>query len=93
MKVWLIITAAIWLAYGIAVFVTARGLKVGYEVYKIQNTSDWSGQKPTVIITENDPGWEEAHARWLDMKNPTDSPEWKKGVIAITKRKEGPTSG
>lgn len=34
----------------------------------------------TIQIVEGEPGWEQAYALWIANKNPTDSPEWKKGV-------------
>lgn len=49
--------------------------------------------EPTIIITEDDPGWEVAYERWLDGKNPTDSPEWKKGtVVAFCRAESKPSS-
>ena len=53
---------------------------VGYKVVKFQNTRN----EPTVSIDVNDPGWKNAYESWIDGKNPTNSKEWKKGVIAIT---------
>jgi hypothetical protein len=35
---------------------------------------------PTIIIYQGDVDWNDAYANWLAGKNPTDSPEWKKGV-------------
>lgn len=58
---------------------------MGYVIYKIQNVSNYSKEKPTIVIKEGDPGWEEALACWKDGKNPTDSKFWKKGIIALTK--------
>ena len=53
--------------------------------FALQNASDIGGQKPTIQITTNDPDWADAHASWLKGKNPTDSPEWGKGVFLILK--------
>ncbi len=47
----------------------------------LQNKSNWDTEKPTIVITTDDPIWTEAYANWLKGKNPTDSPEWKKGVF------------
>lgn len=59
---------------------------MGYQIVKLQNTSDWdTTQKPTITITNKDDGWGIAYPNWLDGKNPTDSKEWKKGIFAITK--------
>jgi len=41
--------------------------------------------KPTIVITEDDSNWEEAHANWIVGKPPTNSPEWKKGVFFAIK--------
>ena len=60
---------------------------MGYQIYKFSNASDWGGETPTVSIQEGDEGWAEAYAEWLKGKNPTNSLEWKKGVIAHTKLK------
>ena len=46
----------------------------------LQNKSNWDNDKPSIVITPDQPQWQEAYSRWLDGKNPTDSPEWKKGV-------------
>lgn len=44
----------------------------------LQNTSTLpNSPTPTIRIVENDPEWDEALARWLAGKMPTDSPEWK----------------
>lgn len=51
----------------------------------LQNTSDWDVTKPTIVITPDQPEWAEAYKKWLSGKNPTDSPEWKKGVIMTFK--------
>ena len=34
----------------------------------------------TIVIVESDEEWSAAHASWVSGKNPTESPEWKKGV-------------
>ena len=34
----------------------------------------------TIVIAEVDENWDTAYATWLTGKNPTGSPEWKKGV-------------
>ncbi len=68
---------------------------MGYLIYKLQDTN-YDERKthnfsapPNIVITEDDPGWEEALAKWKSGKNPTDSKLWKKGVCALTKLKEG----
>lgn len=35
----------------------------------------------SILILEGDAEWDEAYARWISGKNPTDSPDWKQGVI------------
>ena len=56
-------------------------------VIKIQNAPSWweeiNHPPPTVIVQKGDANWDEAYQNWLDGKNPTDSKEWKKGVIAV----------
>ena len=59
---------------------------MGYVVCKFQNASG-PDAKPTIVIDETHPEWEEILERWKDGKNPTDSKEWKKGVFACTKIK------
>lgn len=49
----------------------------------IQNVSNWGADKPTIKITCIDDNWEVAYKNWIDGKNPTDSPLWKKAVIAF----------
>jgi hypothetical protein len=60
-------------------------------IYSLANASKWSiptanntwvVDKPTIEITIDDPDWEEAYDNWIQGKPPTDSKEWKKGVIA-----------
>lgn len=58
----------------------------GYTIYKLQNTPN--SEIPTISIQQGDPQWEEAINNWQNMKNPTNSPEWKKGVFALTKEIE-----
>lgn len=50
-------------------------------VTMLQNTSSFGKAMPSIRITRKDPGWEQAYRRWLDGLNPTESPEWKKGVF------------
>jgi len=52
-------------------------------IYQIQNTP--RTETPDIAISEHDNDWESVLARWKDMKNPTNSPLWKKGVYALTK--------
>ena len=35
----------------------------------------------SIVIKGSDPGWEEAYTNWINNENPTNSPEWKKGVF------------
>ncbi len=57
-----------------------------YEIFKLSNTFDYDKtEKPTITLLFGDPGWEEALSRWRTGANPTDSKEWKKGVIASTR--------
>lgn len=49
----------------------------------LQNTSiciPFQAVSPTIKLLQGEVGWDEAYANWLAGKNPTDSPEWKKGV-------------
>jgi hypothetical protein len=64
-----------------------RVINMGYKVYKLQNTSGFSSEKPSIIIQKGDPGWEIAYNKWLRGENPTDSELWKYGIFACTKRK------
>ncbi len=57
---------------------------MGYIIYKFSNTNGWSGGVETISIKKGDAGWDEAYSKWLQGKNPTDSIEWKKGVVAHT---------
>lgn len=43
-------------------------------------TSQAEMEKPTIRITSEDPSWEDAYYNWFSGKNPTFSPEWKKGI-------------
>jgi hypothetical protein len=65
---------------------------VGYKVCKLQNTSDWSGDTPDIVITIDSPEWEQAYINWLNGKNPTQSKHWKRGVFATTKKVIGDRS-
>jgi len=51
------------------------------KIHVIQNAL--RDDTPTIRITELDPEWEKAHNTWIMGKNPTDSPEWRKGVISF----------
>lgn len=57
---------------------------MGYEIIGFQNTSSYSGEEPTICIMKESLLWDESYENWLKGKLPTDSKEWKKGVIAIT---------
>lgn len=57
---------------------------MGYKITSFQNVSSFSGEVPTIKIDSDHPEWNEIYSNWLSGKNPTDSPEWKKGVIANT---------
>lgn len=59
---------------------------MGYKIYKIQNDSNWSKDKPTISIDESDPNWEEALNNYINGKPPTKDPKWKKGTWGITKK-------
>ena len=59
-----------------------------YKPKSLQNAFDWSDTHlmpgyvpPTIVITVDSPEWPEAYQNWRTGKDPTDSPEWKKGVI------------
>lgn len=53
-----------------------------YKISTLQNTSSFSDEKPTIVIQKHTPEWDNAYQNWIIGKNPTDSPEWKKGVFA-----------
>jgi hypothetical protein len=50
------------------------------EIYQLQNEPKEA--ESTIIINKYHPQWEEIFQRWKDGKNPTDSREWKHGIIA-----------
>jgi hypothetical protein len=56
---------------------------MGYKIVKLANSC--GSKTPTISISESDPDWQESLEKWKKGKNPTDSPEWKKGVFALTK--------
>lgn len=60
---------------------------MGYVACKLQNASEYGGDVPDIVITEYDPEWEVAFARWKNGQDPTDSPLWKKGVICVSRVK------
>jgi hypothetical protein len=62
---------------------------MGYVICQFQNTSGHSSDKPDIVIDEIHPDWKQIVKNWKDGKNPTDSKLWKKGVVALTKLKEG----
>ena len=62
---------------------------MGYVICKFQNTSGFHGDDPSIVIEETHPDWKQIVQNWKNGKNPTDSKLWKKGVIALTKLKEG----
>jgi hypothetical protein len=43
----------------------------------------WVYLTPTIQICDTDPGWEKAFENWKSGKNPTDSKDWKRGVVLI----------
>jgi hypothetical protein len=47
----------------------------------LQNKSSWDNEKPTIIIASDSKEWNLAYEAWLSGKNPTSSPEWKKGIF------------
>lgn len=51
-----------------------------YFPYKLSNASQWHGI-PTIEIYFLNSGWPEIYQKWLKGENPTNSPEWKKGII------------
>lgn len=59
---------------------------MSYLICKLQNASrNDRNSTPTIVIEESQPEWEQAIANWKQGKNPTDHPDWKKGVFALTK--------
>ena len=60
---------------------------MGYEVYKLQDTSEFDTKNPTIVVQRSDPEWDVAYNNWLCGKTPTDDPNWKNGVYAITREK------
>lgn len=61
---------------------------MGYKIYQLQNASGWDDAKPTIIINEHDNDWDKCYEDWKTGKDPTNSPEWSKGVFALTKEIE-----
>ncbi len=57
---------------------------MGYKIVAFQNTSQNSNNEPTIKITNKNPKWIQIYKTWLAGNPPTNSPEWKKGIIAIT---------
>ena len=51
-------------------------------ITKIQNIPTWDIGEPTIKIIASDGNFNSAYMNWVSGKNPTDSPEWKKGVFA-----------
>jgi len=58
-------------------------MKSTYRRTVLQNTSicDQKNVPPSIRIAEGEVGWTEAYNNWLHNKNPTDSPDWKRGVF------------
>lgn len=54
---------------------------MGYMITSFQNASGWDEKIPTIIVKNTHPDWDNIYQRWLIGKNPTDSPEWNKGMI------------
>lgn len=55
---------------------------MSYRIEKIHNGV--RGSLPTISVDVNDKNWHQALRRWKMGKTPTDSPEWKYGVVAET---------
>ena len=60
-----------------------------YEVIKLQNCSDYTNEKPTIVITIGDAIWDSAFSNWERGVYPTASSLWKKGIFAITRKTKG----
>jgi len=54
---------------------------MGYQIFKIQNAHE----NPTIIVDDTMKDWPEIYEKYLTGANPTDSKEWKNGIIALTK--------
>jgi len=57
-----------------------------FQISALQNVSNWSGEEPSIKISVGDSDWNEALSNWRAGKNPTNSPEWKKAVVATFKK-------
>ena len=51
-----------------------------YRVNKFQDVPSFTGEEPSIVVTDSDPNWDECYKRWLSGLNPTDSKLWDKGV-------------
>lgn len=61
---------------------TSGEMEIHNVICRIQNGLN----EATISICESDPGWAEALQAWKSGKNPTDSPEWNKGMIIAFSR-------
>jgi len=61
---------------------------MGYKVYKFQNKSSFCDEIPTIVITDDDPNWNQIYQNWIKGNNPTNDPNWKTGVFAVSKLKD-----
>lgn len=61
-----------------------------YQIKALTNSSGFPGNMPpTIKIVRGEDNWEQAYTNWKQGKNPTDSPEWKKGVFALFEESDG----
>lgn len=52
--------------------------------FVLQNQSNYPGNpSPSIQIFVSSTEWNEAYNNWISGKNPTNSPEWKKGTITM----------
>ncbi len=72
-------------------FVNASPMPPSYAAYYEKHPEHVDGphnhwkEQATICITKGDPEWDEAYANWIKGKNPTDSKEWKKGVVVLSR--------
>lgn len=61
---------------------------MSYILCTLQNTSNFSEETPTIIITTNHPNWKEIVRNWKQGIYPTNDSKWAKGIFAIYQKVE-----
>jgi hypothetical protein len=53
-----------------------------HKIKSLQNSSNFAGNSPpTIVILPTDENWDTAYTNWKNGKNPTNHPDWKKGIF------------